>query len=205
VDRVGGVSGRRRRGFRVRGRVLAVGALAAAMLVGGTLQWGITQRHQVDSLSTRVQKEIQKEVTTRKNLARLVTRLQETFRGSGTLYQSNLFPVSRHEEGGTALIYSGSDGQGWMLVDVVAPLDQELGPFTVNLVSSTGRRLEVGTITRSEGEGDYVRYWPQLPSDLFRPDAVELSQVTSLEVIDRFGAPLVSGTVHRYLGTPPSP
>jgi hypothetical protein len=202
VDRVAASAGTRGRPRHRAGvRVLAAAALAAAMLAGGALQWGMTQRRQAQSLSSRVQQQIGRA----KDLSSVVAELQDAFKGTGTLYQASLFPVSRREEGGTALMYSGAHGQGWILVDVVATLDERLGPFTVNLVSSTGRRLEVGTITRSEGEGDYVRYWPDLPNDFTRPDAVELSQVTVLEVIDRFGDPVVSGTVHPYIESPPSP
>ena len=90
-------------------------------------------------------------------------------------------------------------------------IESNTGPFSVNLVSSTGRRLSVGPLPRSkEGDEDekvvhYVRYWPGLPSDFTRPDPVEMSDVASLEVIDRFGHPVVTGTVHQYVQPVPSP
>ena len=80
-----------------------------------------------------------------------------------------------------------------------APLDDKAGQFTVNLVSSTGRVLEVGTLV-STGNGDHVLFRQDLPSDLSRSDAVELSQVASLEVLDRFGTPVLTGSVHRFIG-----
>jgi hypothetical protein len=179
------------------------------MLAGGALQWGITQHKQNEDLSVRMQHEVQQVVKTKQDLSNLLEEINSTFKGSGTLYQANLFPVARHEEGGTALILSTPSGSGWILVDVVAPLDQSVGPFSVNLVSSTGRRLSVGALPRSQEADErvvhYVRYWPGLPSDFTRPDPVEMSQVSSLEVIDRFGHPVVTGTVHQYVEPIPSP
>ena len=48
-------------------------------------------------------------------------------------------------------------------------------------------------------------YTPNIPQDLVHSDSVELSHVLTLTVIDRFGTPVVNGTVHPFVETPPSP
>jgi hypothetical protein len=203
VDRVGAASGTHRRRGRRGFRVLAAMALAAAVFAGSAVGWGVRQRNQAELARSRLVEIQQQSADTRD----LILQLQKQFNGvaaQGKLYQADLFPVSRRELGGTALMFVSAGGQDFILVDVVAPLDARSAPFSANLVSSTGRRLEVGTLARTNN-GDYVLFRLDLPKDLTRPDAVELSQVTALEIIDRLGLPLASGTVHRYIETPASP
>jgi hypothetical protein len=202
VTRVSAAAGKgRTRRYRRGIRVLAATALGAAVLASSAVGWGMRQRNQADLANDRLSSVKQQTADTSK----LVQQMQSQLNGTGKLYEASLFPVSRREEGGTALLYGKPDGDGgWVFVDVVAALDRASGPFTVNLVSATGQRLAVGTLTKTF-DGDYVLYLPDLPHDFTRPNAVELSQVMALEVIDRLGTRLLTGTVHRFVNTPPSP
>jgi hypothetical protein len=53
--------------------------------------------------------------------------------------------------------------------------------------------------------GDYVLFVQNLPQDLQRSDSVEISQVISIEVVDRVGNPVVTGSLHRFIEATPSP
>ena len=202
VTRVSAAAGRvRNRNYRRGIKVLAVTALGAAVLASSAVGWGVRQRNQADLAKDRLGSVNQQTADT----VRLITQMQSQLNGTGKLYEASLFPVSRREEGGTALMYAGPDGiAGWVFVDVVASLDQGSGPFAVNLVSATGQRLAVGTLTQTLN-GDYVLYRQDLPKDFNRPNAVELSEVMALEVIDRLGTRLLTGTVHQFVNAQPSP
>ena len=130
--------------------------------------------------------------------------LRNEFRGNGTLYQASLFPGAGHQAAGTALIFSAPKNTGFVLVHVESALDSKAAPYSVGLVGAGGRRLEVGTLAKTNN-GDYVLYTPNIPQDLVHSDSVELSHVLTLSVIDRFGTPVVNGTVHPFVETPPSP
>ena len=195
VEGVRAAAGRGRTGRHRGARVLAVAALAAAIMALSAVQWGIAQHHQAESVQIQLQRLLQRENQT----SELIKFLQQQFQGTGKLFQASLFPGPGKEQAGTVLIFSAPKGAGFVLVDVAAPLDDKAGQFTVNLVSSTGRVLEVGTLVPT-GNGDHVLFRQDRPSDLSRSDAVELSQVASLEVLDRFGTPVLTGSVHRFIG-----
>jgi hypothetical protein len=192
--------GRRRPVMRRGARLTAVAALAAALVAGGALQWGFAQRHHAESLRSKIDRVLQEQT----NLASLVAVLQNEFRGNGTLYQASLFPGAGHQAAGTALIFSAPKSSGFVLVHVESALDPKAAPYTVGLVGAGGRRLEVGTLAKTNN-GDYVLYTPNIPQDLVHSDSVELSHVVTLTVVDRFGTPVVNGTVHPYVETPPTP
>lgn len=201
VDRVMASAGTIRRPSRRRGaRVLAVVALTAAVVAGGALQWGLTQRYRAETTRQRMARILDKQ----NDLTKLIELLRTEFRGTGTLYQATLYPGTRPEAAGTVLIYSAPKGVGFVLVHVEAPVDEKLAPYSVNLVSSTGRRLGAGSLERTNN-GDHVLYREDIPHDLSRSDSLELSQVTSLSVVDRFGRPVMTGLVHQFVEAPPSP
>ena len=202
VDAVRGAAGKGRRRPVVRrgARLMAVAALAAALVAGGALQWGFAQRHHAESLRSRIDRVLQEQT----NLAGLVSLLRNEFRGNGTLYEANLFPGTGHQAAGTALIFSAPKNTGFVLVHVESALDPKGAPYTVGLVGSGGRPLEVGTLAKTNN-GDYVLYTPNIPRDLVHSDSVELSHAVSLTVIDRFGTPVVNGTIHPFAETPPTP
>jgi hypothetical protein len=201
VKRVSAAAGRvRARKYRRGMKVLAAAALGAAVLASSAVGWGVRQRSQADLAQRQLGNVKQQTADTSK----LIRQMQGQLNGAGKLYESSLFPLSRREEGGNALMFGDPDGRGWVFVDVVAPLDPSSGPFTVNLVSATGQRLAVGTLTKTSN-GDYILIRYNLPHDFTRPNAVELSQVMALEVIDRLGTRLLTGTVHQFVDAPPSP
>jgi hypothetical protein len=201
VGRVSAAAGRvRTRGYRRGIKMLAAATLSAAVLATSAVGWGVRQRSQAEQAQDQLQT-VKKQTA---NTSRLIDEVRKQLSGAGKLYEASLFPLSRREEGGTALLYGEPDGRGWVLVDVVAALDQDAGPFAVNLVSATGQRLAAGTLTQTKNQ-DYVLYRVDLPHDFTRPDAVELSHVMALEVIDRFGTRLLTGTVHEFVKTPPTP
>ena len=180
---------------------MAVAALASALVVsGGALQWGFAQRHHAESLRSRIDRVLQQQT----NLAGLVAVLRDEFRGNGKLYQANLFPGTGHQAAGTALIFSAPQNTGFVLVHVESALDPKEAPYTVGLVGTAGRPLEVGTLAKTNN-GDYVLYTPNIPRDLVHSDPVELSHALTLTVIDRFGTPVVNGTIHPFVETPPTP
>jgi hypothetical protein len=189
---------RSRRGIRV----LAVAALTAAFVAGSALQWGLAQRHQVQRQQTLAEQTQQKLDRMQALLGFVQNQLKAP---SGQIYQASLFPGPGKEPAGAALLYAAPRGAGFALVDVIAPLDTRDAPFSVNLVSSNGRRLELGVLSLTNN-GDYLLFRPDLPKDLSRSDSVELSQVTSLEILDRSGTPVATGTVHPgVVETAPSP
>lgn len=187
---------RSRRGIKM----LAAATLAAAVLATSAVGWGVRQQGQ----AARAKQQAQRVEARTADTTRLIKQFQSQLNGSGKLYEASLYPLSRKELGGSSLMYREQNGNGWVVVDIVASLDKKAGPFTVNMVSTTGQRLAVGSLTLTE-DGDYVLFDLTLPHDFTRPDAVELSHVMTLEVIDRFGARLLSGTVHRFVNTQPSP
>ncbi len=201
VDRVMASAGTKRRsGRRLGGRILAVVALAAAMIAGGALQWGLTQKRQAETQQHRVERVLRQQ----NGLADLVALLRKEFRGQGTLYQASLFPGTGHQEAGTALIFSATKTSGFVLVHVESPLDTKAGPYTVSLVGPSGQSLEVGALARTNN-GDYVLYQDSIKQNISRSDPVELSHVSTLTVQDRFGTPVMNGTVHPFVESPPTP
>lgn len=201
VGRVSAAAGRvRTRGYRRGIKMLAAATLGAAVLATSAVGWGVRQRSQAE----QAQDQLQTVKLRTANFSKLIGQFKQQLNSAGKLYEASLFPLSRREEGGTALLYGEPDGRGWVLVDVVASLDQSAGPFTVNLVSATGQRLAAGILTKTQNK-DYVLLRRDLPDDFTRPDAVELSNVMALEVIDRFGTRLLTGTVHQFVKTPPTP
>jgi predicted anti-sigma-YlaC factor YlaD len=181
-------------------RVLAVAALAGVLTAGSAVGWGFAQRRQaIDA------KGLAKQAQERADrVADLIDAVRRELKGTGQLYQASLFPGPGKGQAGTVLIFGAPQGAGFALVEVVAPLNEKAAPFSVNLVSSTGRRLGLGVLTLT-GNGDYVLFLQNLPQDLQRSDSVELPQVTSVEVVDRVGNPVVTGSMHRFIEATPSP
>jgi predicted anti-sigma-YlaC factor YlaD len=201
VERVAARSGRIRTTRARRAiRVLAVAALAAVLTAGSAVGWGFGQRKQAITAKDLANQAQQRADRT----GRLIQDVQKQLKGTGKLYQASLFPGTGKQQAGTVLVFGAPQGAGFALVDVVAPLNEKAAPFTVNLVSSTGRRLGLGVLTLTNN-GDYVLFVQNLPQDLQRSDSVELSQVISIEVVDRVGNPVVTGSLHRFIEATPSP
>jgi Putative zinc-finger len=200
VHAVAMASGRARSASGRRGlRLLAVGALVAAISAATALGWAFAERAKVQGLREKVASV----ENSQRGLAKLFNDLKEDSQGNGRLYEATLYPGHpAHQQAGQALVFSGPEGRGFVLVEVLLHLDQARGPYRVTLQERSGRAWNVGPLEVTS-TGTYVLLH-QFSGD--RPEtAPHLRTLSLLNVIDRTGTPLLVGSMRQSSATPPTP
>jgi predicted anti-sigma-YlaC factor YlaD len=200
VSRVLMAAGRRPHPSRRRTvRVLVAATLAAAMVALGAVGWGIAERRQ--AIDARAELERVQGVQDR--LAALVSSLQQQLQISGKIFQAQLYPGTRDQAAGAAMVLSPREGPGFVVVHVVRPLDTRLGPFVAEVRDAEGKTLRVGQLV-AQRAGGFVLQNLNLESNPSRPGAVDLNRLTTISILDRSGLPVLLGPFSAYAApTPP--
>lgn len=200
VNRVLMAAGRRPQPSRRRTvRVLVSATLAAAMVALGAVGWGIAERRQ----AIDAREELARIQGVQDRLAALVDRLQQQLRISGKIFQAELYPGTRDQAAGAAMVLSPRDGSGFVVVHVVRPLDPSLGPFVAEVRDVEGHTLRVGQLTPHRA-GGFVLQNLNLESNTSRPGAVDLERLTSISILDGSGVPVLLGPFSVYAAPTPA-
>jgi hypothetical protein len=180
-------------------RVLAAATLAAAMMALGAVGWGFAERRQ----AIDAREELERIQGVQDRLVVLVDNLQQQFQVAGKMFQAQLYPGTRDQAAGAAMVVSPREGAGFVVVQVVTPLDASIGPFTAELRDEAGRSARVGQLI-PQPEGGYVLQNINLQANPTRPDAIDLERLTSISIVDRSGVPVMLGLFSVYAApTPP--
>ncbi|HJP67181.1 MAG TPA: zf-HC2 domain-containing protein [Actinomycetota bacterium] len=173
-------------------RALAAAALAAAIFALGAMSWGFAERRQARDYAA----EAQKALSSKAGLAALVANFQAQFQTAGKVFQAELHPgLGRGQTAGPAVVFAAPNDRGFALVQVVTPLPAASAPYAVELVDTKGDTLRIGTLERRP-DGDYLLANLDLTADQSRTGAVDLARLTGLNVVDRAGRPVLTGTFH---------
>jgi hypothetical protein len=179
---------RRRTSGRVV-RVVAAGALAAALVAGASIAWAVSSTHRADQLRS----DLSRRTTQVGTLSKLLSDLRGQKIVAGQVYGAQLTPPSRSAGGGgAAVIVAPARSQAMLFVDVNVPPTPK-APLHVMLQDAHGTWV-AGTLVRS-AEGDYVlKHSPRFFSK-------DLSGVSAVLVVDQTGKTLLVGPV-QPVGTP---
>jgi hypothetical protein len=198
VQRVMTAAGRRPHPARRRTvRVLVAATLAAAVMALGAVGWGFAERRQAQD----VRAELLRVQGVQDRLVGQVDRLQQLFQVAGRIFQAKLYPGTRQLAAGAAVV-SSQEGSGFVLVQVVTPLDAKLGPFVAELRDDAGHAVRVGRLEPLPG-GGYVLNNLGIRSDATRPGAVDLERLRTISIIDRSGVPVLIGSFSLHVAPTP--
>lgn len=200
IHAVAAASGRMRSATgRRRLRLLAVGALVAAISAATAFGWAFAERAKVQGLREKVASV----ENSQRGLTKLFNDLKADSGSSGRLYEANLFPGRpAHQQAGQALVLSGPKGRGFVLVEVVLHLDQARGPYRVTLQERSGKVWNVGRLEVTSN-GTYVLLH-QFSGDQGEI-APPLRKLSLLNVLDRTGTPLLVGSIQLAGGKAAAP
>jgi predicted anti-sigma-YlaC factor YlaD len=169
-------------------RVLVAATLAAAMVALGAVGWGFAERRQ----ALNAIEELERVQGVQDRLVAIVDDLQQQFQVAGRIFQARLYPGTRDQAAGAAVVLSPQEGTGFIVVQVVTPLDPSLAPFVAELRDDAGHTLRVGQLV-PQRSGGYVLQNIKLESNPSRPGAVDLERLTSISILDRTGVPVLLG------------
>jgi predicted anti-sigma-YlaC factor YlaD len=188
-------AGRRPRSTRRRTvRVLAAASMAAIIFALGAVSWGFAERQKARDL----QQEARQAITTAQGLSTVVENLRSQFGVAAKGYQAALYPGIRQQPAGTVVVFAParSRAPGFVLVDVVTPLVAGDGPFSVLLLDADGHSMVAGTLTPNSGH--LVMANINLLADPSKPNSINLAHLTTLNVVDGHGKPVLTGTFRPY-------
>ena len=177
--------------------MLTAATLAAALFAVGAASWGLAERGKARDL----QAEVRQALSNANGLSSVVNDLRLKLGIVANGYQAALYPGVRQQPAGTAVVFAPEGGNGFALVTVVSPLPGRTAPYRVVLVDRLGHSLVIGELTRDEGSGHLVLARLDLNPDLSKSGSMDLAALTTLNVVDRTGSPVLTGTFRPYVSS----
>jgi putative zinc finger protein len=180
-------------------RSLIAVALAAAVVAVGAISVAVAERKQVQTLEQRFAQQ-------RQDLEKKFSDLGEVLRttnSTGKLFEANVYPGLAGQEAGRGLVLSSPSGYSFVLVELVGPLAEKGGPYSVRLQDRRGEFIEAGHLAKSSS-GNWILL-AEFTQDLSRSPALDMSNSPSLLVLDGTDQPVMSGALAPFTGTSVNP